>query len=369
MDQQDNRVTLEAATPAGPKNPLRRAALAVLAFLIIAFAISVFMERRTPITAQATVNAYIVGIAPEVSGRVVDVAVADNSPVTKGQMLFRIDPQQYELAVAQAEAQLAKVGQSIGASIAALDAAQAKVVEARAVRDNALEQANRSEALLKRGVIAQARADQSRTTLQQAQAGATAAEADLLSAEKQLGPAGEDNPQLQEALAALERARLDLLRTTVVAPADGVVTNLQLSVGGFINTGQSAVTFIDAGTIWIAANFKENSLENVASGNRAEILFDALPGKLFPAHVESVGFGVAQGNIDPSTGLPKVQEHGGWIRTPQSFPVRLILDGERPKGIRYGAQANVVIYTGDNPVTNTLGTVWMRIIAVLTYVS
>ncbi|MFP3581857.1 efflux RND transporter periplasmic adaptor subunit, partial [Arthrobacter sp. SIMBA_036] len=84
-------------------------------------------------------------------------------------------------------------------------------------------------------------------------------------------------------LAALERARLDLLRTTVLAPADGVVTNLQLSVGGFVNTGQSAITFIDAGTIWIAANFKENSLENVASGNKAEILFDALPGKLFPA--------------------------------------------------------------------------------------
>jgi len=242
-------------------------------------------------------------------------------------------------------------------------------VEARAVRDNALEQANRSEALLKRGVIAQARADQSRTTLQQARAGAAAAEAELLSAEKQLGPAGEDNPQLQEALAALERARLDLLRTTVVAPADGVVTNLQLSVGGFINTGQSAITFIDAGTIWIAANFKENSLENVASGNRAEILFDALPGKLFPAHVESVGFGVAQGTVDPSTGLPKVSDRGGWIRTPQSFPVRLILDGERPKGIRYGAQANVVIYTGDNAVTNALGAVWMRIISVLTYVS
>ncbi|MFP3543108.1 HlyD family secretion protein [Rhizobium sp. SIMBA_035] len=369
MDQQDNRAVQDVAAPVSARNPLRRVAVCVLVFLVFTFAVSVFMERRTPITAQATVNAYVVGIAPEVSGRVVDVAVSDNSPVAKGQMLFRIDPQQYELALAQAEAQLAKVGQSIGASIAALDGAQAKVVEARAVRDNALEQANRSEALLKRGVIAQTRADQARTTLQQAQAGAAAADAELASAEKELGPAGQDNPQLQDALAALERARLDLLRTTVLAPADGVVTNLQLSVGGFVNTGQSAITFIDAGTIWIAANFKENSLENVASGNKAEILFDALPGKLFPAHVESVGFGVAQGNVDPNTGLPKVSDQGGWIRTPQSFPVRLILDGERPKGIRYGAQANVVIYTGDNPVTNALGALWMRIISVLTYVS
>ena len=67
--------------------------------------------------------------------------------------------------------------------------------------------------------------------------------------------------------------------------------------------------------------------------------------------------------------MPKVSDQSGWIRTPQSFPVRLILDGERPKGIRYGAQANVVIYTGDNPVTNALGALWMRIISVLTYVS
>ncbi|MFP3836100.1 biotin/lipoyl-binding protein, partial [Chryseobacterium sp. SIMBA_028] len=82
------------------RNPLRRVAVCVLVFLVFTFAVSVFMERRTPITAQATVNAYVVGIAPEVSGRVVDVAVSDNSPVAKGQMLFRIDPQQYELALA-----------------------------------------------------------------------------------------------------------------------------------------------------------------------------------------------------------------------------------------------------------------------------
>lgn len=167
----------------------------------------------------------------------------------------------------------------------------------------------------------------------------------------------------------LERARLDLLRTTVSAPSEGVVTNLQLSVGGMVGAGQSALTFIDIGTVWITAAFKENSLEKVAAGNRAEVLFDTLPGQIFPAVVESVGLGVAQGNVDPSTGLPKVNTDTGWIRTPQSFPVRLILDGERPKGLRYGAQANVVIYTGDNPVTNALGRLWMRVLSVLTYAS
>jgi multidrug resistance efflux pump len=79
--------------------------------------------------------------------------------------------------------------------------------------------------------------------------------------------------------------------------------------------------------------------------------------------------GVAQGSVDPKTGLPKISTESGWVRTPQSFPVRLILDEGRPKGVRYGSQANVVIYTGDNPVTNAIGRIWMRVLSVLTYVS
>jgi multidrug resistance efflux pump len=271
--------------------------------------------------------------------------------------------------VAQAEARLAGVGQSIGASTASVDAVQARLVEAKAIRDNVQEQANRAMELVKRGVYPQAKYDEAKAALDQANASVVAAEADLKRAQEELGPAGNDNPQLRESLAALERARLDLLRTTVSAPAEGIVTNLQLSVGGMVGAGQSAMTFIDVGTVWITAAFKENSLEKVAAGNRAEVIFDVLPGQIFTATVESVGAGVAQGNVDPATGLPKISTDSGWVRTPQSFPVRLILDEGRPKGVRYGSQANVVIYTGDNPVTNAIGRLWMRVLSVLTYVS
>ncbi|PZV38251.1 HlyD family secretion protein [Mesorhizobium kowhaii] len=358
-----------AETQATKGNPLRRVALVVLLLACLLFVLAVFMERRTPSSSQATVSAYVVGIAPEVTGRVIEVGVVDNSGVKPGQMLFRIDPQQYELAVAEAEAKLARVGQTIGASTASVEAVQARLVEAQAVRDNVQQQANRAMELVKRGVYSKAKYDEAKAAVDQANASVVAAEADLKRAQEELGPAGADNPQLKEALAALQRAQLDLLRTTVLAPAEGVVTNLQLSVGGVVGAGQSAMTFIDVGTVWITAAFKENSLENVAAGNHADILFDLLPGQVFGATVESVGMGVAQGSVDPKTGLPKISTESGWVRTPQSFPVRLILDEGRPKGVRYGSQANVVIYTGDNPVTNTIGRIWMRVLSVLTYVS
>ncbi len=329
------------------------------------------MERRTPSSSQAQVQAYIVGIAPEVTGRVVEVGVADNTRVEAGQVLFRIDPQRYTLAVSEAEAGLASVGQSIGASTAAVDAAQAKLVQIRADRDNLRDQYARAGELLKSGVFSKARFDTAKSAYEQAEAQVTGAEAELTRAREQLGPSGNDNPQLRAALAGLEKARLDLMHTTVIAPSAGVVTNLQLTVGKVVPAGQAAMTFIDAGTIWINAAFKENSLEKVAIGNRAEILFDSLPGRLFVATVESVGFGVSQGTTDPVTGLPTIRNDSGWVREAQRFPVRLNMDeAHRPKaGVRYGSQATVIIYTGANPVTNAWGWLWIRIMSVLSYVN
>lgn len=361
----------EPASSPAPRNPLRRIALVVVLLALVLFVLSIFMERRTPSTSQAQVQAYVVGIAPEVTGRVIEVNVIDNSRVEANQVLFRIDPERFELAVSEAEANLASVGQSMGASTAAVDAAQAKLVTAQVDRDNLRVQSARAAELQQQGVYSKARADAAKSAFGQAEAAVSGAEAELAKAKEQLGPSGNDNPQLRAALAALEKARLDLVRTTVRAPSAGVVTNLQLSTGKVVSAAQPAMTFIDAGTIWIAAAFKENSLEKVAVGNRADVLFDALPGRVFPAKVESVGFGVSEGGTDPNTGLPTIRNDSGWVQEAQRFPVRLIMnEEERPKGgVRYGSQATVVIYTGDNPVTNAWGSLWIRIMSVLTYVN
>ena len=211
-----------------------------------------------------------------------------------GDLLFRIDTRPYEIAMAEAEARLDLAGQDIGASTQAVESAQAEVVEATANRDNVREQAARVFELVERGVYAQARYDQAKGTLNSAEAAVVGAAAELEGARQALGPEGAENPQLREALAALEQAQLDHRRTSVTAPSDGVVSNLQLSIGQVVSPGQSAMTFIDAASVWITAAFKENSLEYMAAGDPAEVVLNSIPGSVFPAKVESIGWGVAQ---------------------------------------------------------------------------
>lgn len=352
-----------------PKNPLRRTALIVILIAIALFALSVAMERLTPSSSQAAVQAYVVRMASEVAGRVLEVGVSDNARVTAGQVLFRIDPQPYEIAVSEAQAGLERIGQTIGASTQEVESAQAKLVRAQADRENVRAQVDRARTLVERGIYARAKLDEANSALGVSEATVTGAEADLAKAREQLGPQGNDNPQFKEALAALERARLNLLHTTILAPSDGVVTNLQLGVGQVVGTGQAALTFIDASTIWVAAAYKENSLEYMAPGNDAEVVLDSLPGTIFAMRVESIGWGVSQGSIDPATGLPSIRNQSGWVREPQRFPVRLVFKETPPRGIRYGSQVNVVVYTGANPVMNAVGHFWIRLISVLTYVT
>ncbi|WHS51554.1 MULTISPECIES: HlyD family secretion protein [Pseudomonas] len=351
-----------------PANPLRRIARGVAVLIVVLFTLSIFMERRTPSTSQAVVQAYVVQMAAEVGGRVTEIAVLDNARVKTGQVLFRIDPQPYKLVVNEAEARLEETGQALGASTASVDAAQAQLVSARAQRDNIREQARRVNQLVERGVFAPARQDEAKASLSSAEAAVSKAQADLERARQQLGPKGNDNPQFKQALAALEKARLDLVRTEVIAPADGVITNLQLAVGQVVSAGQPALTFIDRSTVWVSAAFKENSLEHVQADDPAELVFDVLPGRVFKGRVESVGWGVAQQDSSNSA-LPSVRNDSGWVRDPQRFPVRLLVEEPHPIGPRYGSQVTVVIYTDDNRMTNALGAFMARLGAWLNYVN
>ena len=345
-----------------PRDPVRRWTLIVLGLIVVLFLYSMISDRLTPYTSQATVQAFVVRMAPEVAGRVIEVNVIDNQRVKAGDVLFRIDPQPFTIALQQAEAKLAGVGQSIGASTAAVSSAQERLVTAQAKRDNTREQVARIFELVKKGVYAKARADQATAQIQSAEAGVREAEAELERAKQELGPQGADNPQFREALAAVEKAKLDLLRTTVVAPSDGVITNLQLTNGEFVAVGQAALTFIDVSDVWINANFRENSLENVKPDDPVELVLDTLPGRIFAAKVQSIGWGVSQGSIDPDTGLPKINESMGLVRNPQRFTVKIEPNRKDyvPGSVRYGSQANVIVYATDNAVVNAIGALWLR---------
>ena len=359
-----------AAKSETTRDPVRRWTLIVLGTIVVLFLYSLIANRLTPYTSQATVQAFVVSMAPEVAGRVLEVGVTDNQTVKPGEVLFRIDPEPYRIAVEQAEAKLAGVGQTIGANTAGVAAAQERLVEAQAKQANVREQVNRIFQLVEKGIYAKAREDQAKAEIDAAEAAVREAEAELERARQDLGPQGADNPQLREALAAVEKAKLDLLHTTVTAPSQGVVTNLQLTIGQFVAVGQAALTFIDARDVWINANFRENSLENMGPDSPVELVLDVLPGRIFAGKVQSVGWGVSQGSIDPATGLPKISQSLGLIRTPQRFAVRVNLDRkEYLPGMRYGSQANVVVYATKNKIVNAIAGLWIRLVAILTYVS
>jgi multidrug resistance efflux pump len=358
--------------PSKPADPLRRWTLVILVLCVLLFGWTLIADRLTPYTSDASVRTFVVRTVPEVSGKVSEVGVHDNQIVRTGDLLYRIDPTPFRIAVERAEAKLAAAGQAIGASTAAVDAAQAQLVEEIAQRGNVREQAARVLELVRLGVYPRARSDQAQSQLDEAEAQVRRAEATLEQARQELGPQGADNPQIREALAALEQTRLDLARTTLLAPGDGVVTNLQLTTGQFAAVGQPALTFLDTRLVWLQAFLRENSLEYIVPGTPAEVVLDVLPGRVLPARVESVGWGVGEGDVDTMTGLPKTRQGtGGWLAPAQRFPVQLAFEtaGGPPRGVRYNARASVILYTGDHPVANALAWLWIRLIAALTYVS
>lgn len=346
----------------------RRWTLAVLAVGLGLVTYNLIADRLTPYTSDATVQAYLVHIAPEVAGQVVEVGVTDNQRVAAGDLLFRLDPQRYAAAVRQVEAALDRAGQAVGANTAGVAAAEAGVADARSRLATVQAEATRIYQLVERGVYSEARRDMMQRQIEGGEAGVAAAEAQLEQARQELGPQGEDNPDLRAALAELERARLDLLETTVEAPGDGLVSNLQLTGGQFVAAGQPALTFIDLQAVWLSANFRENNLGNMAPGDPVGIALDVRPGEVFPGVVESVGWGVDTGEQTATSGLPVIRAPTGWLREAQRFPVRVRFETDgNPQGIRYGSQASLVVYTGDGWLVNGLAWLSLWLVSWLSY--
>jgi multidrug resistance efflux pump len=160
--------------------------------------------------------------------------------------------------------------------------------------------------------------------------------------------------------------------TTVIAPADGVVTNLRLAPGQYVGPGQPLLSFLERGPRWISADMRENQLGNVKPGQDVTIALDLLPGKLFHGRVHSVGWGISQGDEAPSGQLAAQPADQGWLRDPQLFPVRILIlpDEAKEAGIdvgRSGAQANVIIFANDGSIMNPIGRLWIKVVALMSY--
>jgi len=355
-----------------PASPMRKIILIALALLLILFVYHVLADRFTPYTSHARVATFLTQIAPEVAGDVLEVDVKDNGMVRKGQLLFRIDPEPYQVAARSAEANLSVALQAADVSVADVAAAQAQL------RKQSVDlAANRQlggivTGLVDQHALAQTQGIRARAEVAKTEADVKGAQADLEKARANLGAPGMANSKVKQALAALDQARLDLRNTEVRSPSDGVVTNLRLATGQYVAPGQPLLSFLENGPRWISADMRENQLGNVRPGQEVMIALDVMPGRLFHGRVNSVGWGASQGNEAPNGQLSAMPKEQGWVRDPQRFPVRiLVLPDEMKKAEidvgRSGAQANVIIFTSDKSLMNPIGRVYMKIVSLLSY--
>jgi multidrug resistance efflux pump len=360
--------------PAKPaRDPVRTVTLGVLIVLATLFIYHVASDRVTPYTSQANNEVFLVQIAPRVTGQVIEVGARDNQRVRKGQVLYRIDPEPFLIAVQAAEANLALATQGVNVSKADVRATQATLAKQKTDLEATQILGKIVFDLTKERALSETDSIKARAEIDKSKADVARGEAELERARVKLGPPGEDNPQVRQARVALDQARLDLQYTTVTAPADGVITNLRLSVGQFVSRGQPGLSFIDEDSVWLTAYLRENQLRDVAPGNEVRVAFDFQPGRVFSGRVESVGWGITKGGEAPAGTLPEVQSQQGWVRDPQRFPVRISLRGEsngplQDLPLRNGAQANVLILTNPDSWLNPLGRLWLRVISWLRYI-
>jgi multidrug resistance efflux pump len=355
-----------------PANPVRKIILIALCALVILYIYHVAADRVTPYTSQATVDTLLVQIAPEVTGQVTEVGVKDNGIVKKGQVMFRVDPEPFQIALRKAEADLAVALQGAEVSEVEIGVAQAALQKQRVDLAASRQLGKIVIDLVNQRALAETNAIRARADISKTQADVQKAEAELERARQNLGAAGYGNPKVQQAVAAIQQARLNLTNSTVIAPADGVVTNLRLSAGQYVNQSQPLLSFIQYGPRWISAAMRENQLGNLKPGDEVLVALDDNPGKLFPGRVDSIGWGITEGDEAPTGQLPDVQAANGWLREPQRFPVRIVMtptdDGKAALAFgRSGAQANVMVFTDDNSILNPIGRLWMRVIALLSY--
>lgn len=331
-------------------------------------------DRFTPFTSQARVQGYVVGVAPKVAGIVTQVWVNNNQQVSAGQQLFEIDPSQYRIALKRARSDLESARRQVDAGTAGVASARANLRAALANELKAEQDFKRLERLHREdsGTISVRRLEVSRASLDQARAKVSAAEAEIQRAIEQKG--GEDdanNAILKSALSAVEKAQLDLSNTIVKASSSGVITDLRTEVGQYAGTGSPVMTLIAIDDVWVNAEFTENNLGHIGPGSPVEMVFDALPGKVYQGKVRSIGLGVSAGQPQPPGNLPTVENNRDWLRQAQRFPVVIGFDTRQDaslrRQLRVGGQASIIAYSSDTGVLRSLGKAYIRLKSWLSY--
>jgi len=345
-------MTQSASTP--------RSAGRVIALVLVLAAIGlgvavVWHIDTAPRTDDAYAYADTIGVAPEVSGRIVELAVADNQPVKQGDLLFRLDARPFQATLDKAQASLialdneiALTQRSVNAQKFGAAAAGASVERARAAAEQAADTLARMAPLEGQEYVSSEQIDQAKTAKRSAEAQLNVA---LLDAQRATAAvSGVDALVAKRAVikAEIELARLNLEYTTVRAPFDGTVLNLKTSAGQFAAAGHPVFTLANTSRWYVVANFRETELAHIKPGQKALVYVLGEPAKRFGGAVESVGYGVFpdDGGAD-AAGLPHVPRSINWVRVAQRFPVRIRVDAPDASVFRIGASAVAIMATAD----------------------
>lgn len=300
---------------------------------------------RTVSTDDAYVSAAKTQISTNVPGRVVAVAVKDNQFVHRGDILFRLDPRDFEIAVADARARLANARLEIAGLKATYRQHQAEVAAAKEALSYQEHEYGRQKKLAAQGIASQAQLDQAEHAWSQALQKVRASEQGEENVLAALDHRPEQNidahPAVRQAQASLDRALLNLSYGTITAPQDGVVSKVeQLQVGDYVNASTPLFALISNKNVWVEANFRETDLARLRPGQASTVEIDAFPGRKFHGHVQSLSAGTGSS----FSLLPPENATGNWVKVVQRLPVRIsIEDSDSSRFLQAGLSATVKV--------------------------
>ncbi len=297
-----------------------------------------------PNTEDAYLDAHVVRPAPLVSGRIERVFVHNHEQVQNGELLFRIDPTPFRIAVARARAELTQAMRDVHAEVAEVRADQANVAFAHAIYVNDRLNARRAHNLLGQGYATTQNYDDAIAALKSARARLHLAESRLEAARRKLGHPGPHNQLVEIAQANLNNALWRLKQTRVYSTCDGESAKVKLRSGNMALAGQAPFVIVCSHFWWVNANYKETDLSRIRVGDPVRIHVDMYPGHRFQGRVIS---------ISPAAGtafslLPPENATGNWVKVTQRVPVRIaVLDPSPAYPLRVGASASVTIQVQD----------------------
>ncbi|WP_167631130.1 HlyD family secretion protein [Mariprofundus ferrooxydans] len=324
MSDTTNNETPSADTITNPKLRLRRLTLMIVIPCIAAIVVGIVYLKggRYIETDNAYVKAEKVAVSPQVSGQITDLLVHENQPVKAGQLLFRIDPAPFQVALDKAEAKLAQVRTDLAVLKASYSEKEAEIALARTNLVFARHDQRRKSTLAANKFI-------SASTLDNAQQSTDTAEQRISVLEKSLARIAatlggsidvpiEDHPDYRIAMAEVDQARLMLARTEIRAAQPGIVSKLP-KIGQYVSAGSAALMLVVSNNFWVEANFTEKDLTYVHPGQPVTIHIDTYPDTAWTGVVKS---------LSPATGaefsvIPAQNATGNWIKIAQRLPVRI----------------------------------------------